>query len=261
MSATIGTVITATEYNESHLLISDILGLGENGWGMPFSASTPASSGNKIYARSWVNLLDDINYANKHIYGTKSTLDYAVTGTTVVSAAYANSLVDLATSLSSEEVRYTCHPSNFVFNPLTNSTTNFSDSVSIRTLPWGANGTTMIEHTMVVSWPNRLSARYYFNEGNYLVYNPFYSGVGLNDLDTEWDRFFTYLGENPWKYTHHQFVNYRTTTTNWTSGTLEIIVSASIATNDKRITVDVQYINNASADLILTPAVSIFNIS
>jgi len=261
MSATVGTLITATEYNESHELASDILGLGENGWGIPITKSNPVSQSRMIYGNSWVYLLDDLNFANKHIYGIDSTLNYVITGTTVVSASYANSIVDLATALSDEEVRYTCHPSNFAFNNVTNTTTQLSDSVSTRTLPWGANGTTMIQHTVVYSWPNRLSARYYFNEGNYIVYNPFYSGLGLNDLDTEWDRFFSYLGENPWKYNHHQFVNYRTTTTNWTSGTLEIIVSASIATDSTSIDINVQYINNASADLILTPAVTVFNIS
>lgn len=261
MSATVGTIITATEYNQSYSLVADVLGLGENGWGIPFTSSNPVSIGNRVYAKSWNDLLADINYANKHIYGTNSSIDYVVTGTTVITAQHANDMLSLITALGDENLRYTCHPSNFVFNPLTNSTTNYSDSVSLRTLPWGANGTTAIEHRMVASWSNRLSARYYFNEGNYLSYSPFYSGIGLNDLDAEWVHFIDYLGPGVWKYDHHHFTNYRTTTTNWTSGTLEIIISASIASDDKSVSVDVKYINNASADLILTPTVSIFNIS
>jgi hypothetical protein len=114
---------------------------------------------------------------------------------------------------------------------------------------------------MVVSWNNRLSARYYFNEGNYLNWNPYYSGTGLNDLDTEWVNFFIWLGPEPWRYDHSLFTEYRSTTTNWNSGTLEIKLVATISSDDKSIEVDVTYINNASADLILTPTVGVYNIT
>ena len=261
MSAQVQTVITATEHNQSYSAALDVLGLGENGWGLPLIASNPRSSPQRIFAADWNNLVRDLNFANKHIYGADSAIAYAVTGTTVISASYVNSILDLATQISDDNVRYTCAASNFVLNPLTSSTTNYSDSVSLRTLPWGGNGVTSIKHTMVVSWPNRLSARYYFNEGNFLKYDPFYSGAGLNDLDTEWAAFINYLGKDSWKYGHTEFTNYRSTTTNWSSGTLEIIVSAYISADDKSIEVDVEYINNASADLILTPTVAIWNIT
>ena len=35
MSAQVQTVITATEHNQSYSAALDVLGLGENGWGLP----------------------------------------------------------------------------------------------------------------------------------------------------------------------------------------------------------------------------------
>ena len=253
------TIITATDYNESHALMLDVMGLGENGWGIPLIASNPTDPGKLVYSGTWNAILDDINLAHKHIRGIATSTSY-VSSSTVITAAYSNQIVSITQNLNDDSVRYTCHPSQFFYNNLTNTTTQWGDSVSLRTLPWGANGVTSITHKMVVSWSNRLSARYYFNEGNYLNWNPYYSGTGLNDLDAEWVNFFTWLGSEPWRYDHSKFVNYRSTTTSWTSGTLRINLVAGISSDDKSINVKVDYINNASANLILTPSVGVYNI-
>lgn len=254
------TLITATDYNASQALIADVLGLGENGWGIPLIQSNPTDAGRRVYAGNWNGLLGDINLVNNHIYGQPSSISY-VTSSTTITAQYSNDILSISDQLSSDLVRYTCDPVNFLYNTLTNTTTQYSDSVSLRTLPWGANGITSITHKMVISWANRLSARYYFNEGNYLIYKPYYSGTtGLNDLDTEWATFIDWVEPQPWIYGHEKFTEYRTTTTNWSSGTLEISLIARLSTDDKSIEVDVTYLNNASADLILSPTVGIYTI-
>jgi len=251
------TLITATDFNVSQSLIADVLGLGENGWGIPLIQSTPTDAGRKIYASSWNSLLADVNLVNKHIYGTPSVISN-VTSSTTVTSQYSNDMLSISSQLSDDLVRYTCNPSQFLYNTLTNTTTQYSDSVSLRTLPWGANGISSITHKMIVSWANRLSARYYFNEGNYLIYKPYYLGTGLNDLDTEWAAFIDWLDYQPWIYSRDTFINYRTTTTNWTSGTLEISLVARTSSDDKSIAVEVTYLNNASADLILSPTVGVY---
>lgn len=260
--ATIGTPIDHNDYNDAQSLLEDVLGIGENGYGLPLLQSTPVEQGQTLSARQWNDLIKDINYAYTHIANTTTSTGYIITGTTAVSADITNALNSTAIWLADSSRRYVCDPSNFLINNVTSNKTFYGDGNSIRTLTWGV-GTSEITHRVVTSFQNRLSARYYFNEGCYLNFLPSYTvGTGLNDIDAEWSTFIDYLRapELEYKYTREQFVNYTSTTTSWNSGTLTVSVTANKSSDEKSIEFTMKYKNNESATLIVSPTVGYWNI-
>lgn len=260
---TSGTLVYHTNTNVAQSIMQDILGLGENGYGLPIINSVPAEESESIRARPLNLLIDDINIVYEHITNVSTATSHAVTGTTVVSASYLNEITSTAEWLNDPIRRYTCHPSQFYFDTSTNTSTFISsDSTSTRTLPWGVDSNE-IKHRLVSSFPDRLAARYYFNLGSYLTFIPFYLGTtGLNDLDAEWADFIDYLNLPEQKYTYRrsEFVNWSSTSTSWTSGTLAVSVIANRAEDETGIEFIVSYKNNASATLIVTPSVATWSI-
>ena len=120
-----------------------------------------------------------------------------------------------------------------------------------------------ITHKVVTTFPNRLAARYYFNLGCYLTFVPYYQGTGLNDLDVEWAEFIDHLRapEQELRYGRNEFINYSSTVTSWSSGTLSVSFAAAKSVNETEIEFTTIYSNNASAALIVSPAVATWSIT
>lgn len=261
MTIFVGTTVAHTDFNIAQTLLDDIMGIGENGYGLPLIQSTPQELYWKIGAYQWNNLISDINYVHQHITNSNTSTGYVITGTDVLSANTINALISTTEWLDDPIRRYTCHPSKFLVNTVTDSTTLYSGGNSVRTLPWGVT-TSEITHRVVTSFQNRLSARYYFNEGCFLNFLPNYSGIGLNDLDTEWANFIDYLRDpaQEYRYDRAQFVTYSSTTTSWNSGTLTVSVTANKSDDEKSIEFIMKYRNNESSTLIVSPNVGVWNI-
>ena len=109
-------------------------------------------------------------------------------------------------------------------------------------------------------------ARYFFNQGSYIEWTNRDLNNGLNDIDAEWALFFDYLLSIPYIYARDQYINYDSTTTSWSSGTLQIEVVANIVGNvgdyeyGREIDFTTYYRNNDSAQLIVSPTVAVWNI-
>ena len=263
MTITAGTTATHLDFNLAQSNMEEILGLGENGYGLALIASVPAEESQTAWAQAWNNLLFDINIVNRRITNTSTNINNLVTGTSLITASPMDAMITTSTWLLDASRRYTCHPNQFYVDPVSNTSTLItSDSTSTRTLPWGANGTNIITHRLIASFPDRLAARYYFNLGSYLTFIPYYEGTGLNDLDAEWADFIDYLRAPNKTYTYRRddFVNWSSTTTNWTSGTLAVSVVANKSTDETRVEFIITYANNATATLIVTPAVATWQI-
>lgn len=262
------TTITSTDYNTAQGLITDVLGIGENGWGIPLTASSPTSYGRVIHAYDYNNLIKDINIAHTHIVNSNTTTAAVVTGTTVVSASVSNELFGIVDWLHDDTRRYTCHPNQYFYLNLAGggSTRNIvpAAGTSTRTLAWGANDTTEINHQVSCTFRNRLAARYYFNQGNYLTWKPYYStSTGLiNDLDAEWANFFDYLSapEREYRYGRTEYL-VGDSTTEYTSGTLYVNVIANRSDDQSKVDFIIEYGNSATPNLLITPAVGTYFIT
>lgn len=266
MTVTALTPITAANYTALHDLMDDILGIGENGWGLPLLASNPTSAGRVARAYEYNNLLIDINLAHRHITNANTTTANVVTGTTVISASYVNELSDTVNWLHDDSRRYTCHPDQFFYVNLAGggSSSNFipKEGTSTRTLAWGANDITQIQHNVTCAFRNGLAARYYFNQGNYLTWTPCYVGNGVNDLDAEWANFIDHLRGTGLEYRYGR-AEYLTgdSTTVYTSGTLYINVLANRSDDQSVVDFTIQYGNNNTPNFLITPAVGSYLIT
>jgi len=132
---------------------------------------------------------------------------------------------------------------------------------SIRTLAWGANDITQISHQITCRFRSRLAARYYFNQGNYLTWKAFYTVGFVNDLDAEWANFIDYLSiSDDYRYGRAEYV-VGDSLTEYSSGTLYINVIANKSDDEARIDFTIQYGNVATPNLLISPAVGIYNIT
>ena len=269
MSVTTTTQISITEFNDLQAKIDDVLGLGENGWGFPITFSRPANPSVPIPAAGYSSLLKDINLIHQHITNTSTTTLSVSTGS-VIYANYFNNLETITDWLRDDSRRYTCHPNMFAFDGTTS--TFYYDSTSTRTLPWGANGTIQIQHKITTSFPSRLIARYYFNSGCYLTFNPYYSTSTLttvntntlNDLDAAWANFiddFYEPGGRRYIYDREKYVTYDSTTTEWTYEDLYISVQADRSVDQASVDFTISYGNRLTPDLLIAPAVGVYTIT
>jgi hypothetical protein len=253
--------VNNNDYNDIQVILDDILGLGENGYGMPQLRSSPLSTGARATANQWNALIGDLNTVRYHITNAGTSTAYFITGTTVVNSATINNLYADAYLLQNSAQRYTCHPSQF-YTTSSNRTIFSKNSLSLRTKYWGTD-TNSISHQVVATFPNPLTARYYFNLGSYLNFVPYVQGAAINDLDGEWLNFVNYLraSGNEYRYTHGEFVNYLSTTTTINSGTLQVKILAEKAIDETSVKFTITYKNNASSTVQLVPSASIYNIT
>lgn len=257
-------------FNYGVQTIENILGVSLSGWGLPLTLSNSISpAANRVGATQWNQLLADVEIVNLHIYNTTTGITPFATGTVIT-----GELLDKIDELDS--LRYTCHPSQFQISTLT-STTNYvsSSSVSIRTTTWGIT-TSSIQHQWIVGFNDYISANYYFNQGNYLTWKPYYlvslstitnTGTSLtsriiNDLDGEWANFIDYINSSTaYHYDRDKFVNYTSTITSWISGTLHIELSATVEEPGNLISFEANYYNDDSANLVISPTVGLYPVS
>jgi hypothetical protein len=253
-----GDLIDHNDYNTTQAILEDIMGIGENGYGLTSILSNPVALNRKINTSSWNVLLADMNAVHQHITGSFTSTQQVTTSTPIMSnmlnAIYYN-------TVALEPNRYHCDPSQFLISDGASSTIFYNNGDSVRSLPWGV-ATSAITHHVVTQFPNRLAARYYFNLGCYLTYTPYYSGTGLNDLDAEWANFIDYLRvAQPYTYDRQKFVSSDSTTTEWSSGTLFVSITADRSDDQASIDFTVIYRNNASPNLLISPAVGIYSIT
>jgi len=255
-----GNIINHNDFNEIQSTLENILGVGQDGYGIPSLKSNPVNYNSKITAFQWNDLLYDVNALHEHITGAFTSTQSVVTGTTVVNHSIVSDIYHVTQSLIPN--RYTAHPSQFLISDGGISTIFYNNGDSLRTLPWGIESN-VIRHKVVTQFPSAIAARYYFNLGCYLTYTPYYEGTGLNDLDTEWANFIDYLRapDLTYIYDRDKFVTYDSITTNWTSGTLHVSIQADRAIDFKSVEFTITYQNDASPNLLISPAVGTYTIT
>jgi hypothetical protein len=251
------TYFETTAYNTSYAIISDILGMGDNGYGLANFSARVVTTSTKIKASSIYSIADDINRASRHIYNTSTLTLTVVTGTTVVNGGVFDAIYDAARAVNDN--RYVCHPDQYYSDAGGNI--RLEGGTSTRVTVWGVNGVYGIEHQVQVTWLTRLLARYFFNLGGVFVWRPYYVPPGLNDIDSQWARFIDDLNAldasgYPYKYTREDYIRYSSTVTTYVNtNTLSISILAERSVAEDQILFTITYANSDNGDLIITPSV------
>ena len=254
-----GDIILKDDYNYIQGIVGEIIGQGENGYGFSFYNSVPIGEGGSIQSSEWRNLATDLNRITRHITNVSDVVVDITTGSIITNTLPNSAAVAADSSLVN---RYTCHPDQYFVDPITSGTVNYLGGTSTRNSVWGVE-VREIYHTSRVSFPNRLTARWFFNVGSYIEVHTFDQDNGLNDIDAEWAVFFDHLkASSPYLYSRDSYVNWESTTTVYNSGTLEISITADIVGNvgdnehGSEIDFTIYYKNNDSATLIVSPTVA-----
>ena len=111
--------VAVADYMDSYTIVNDIIGIGENGYGMPLLVSGPVSNKTRIKVRDWNYLQSDLNSIFIHVTDA-STATTVVTTTTTVSSTLSNAVYAQINEIESQ--RYVCHPNQFFADPVTNET-------------------------------------------------------------------------------------------------------------------------------------------
>jgi hypothetical protein len=231
LPVTSGSFITAADYNDIYALVSEVVGPGDNGYGLNLIYSQPVTDQFSASAQQWENLRNDINTAYIHITNT-STAASVISTVTTITANFINELWSAANFITDN--RYTCHPTQFM-DTVTNTTLYTTGGISERTTStvWGVpSGEETITHEVNVVWASRLTQRYFFNTGSELVWLPYHTGESvtgnsLTNLDTGWANFINYVQSiGGWTYDRDTFEDWTTTATVYNSGTLRISILA-----------------------------------
>lgn len=255
---TSGTNLIKTDFNTAQATLQEILGVGENGYGMTVTFSDPVETTQIATAKQWNRFLNDLNNVHIHVTNTSTNTSYLITGTNIITASTVSNLIASVNYLNDASRRYTCHPSQFLSSNSTS--TFFYDSTSTRTLTWGVDPN-IITHEVVVVFPTRLTARYYFNLGSYLTFVPYYEGDIISDIDGEWANFIDYLRlpANIYKFDRAKYLAGSNITT-YNSGSLTISVLAEISADERTIKFTTSYSNSESSTLYVSPAGSTWTI-
>ena len=240
--ATPGSIVKVSDYMDSWTIINDIIGIGENGYGIPVPWSGPATTKTKIKVRDWNFLQRDLNSIFIHVTNT-GTATTVVTTTTIVNSTLSNRVWDGVNEIVGQ--RYYCHPDQFYADPVTSETWNTTNGTSTRTISWDMDATAEITHKVNAAWTTPLTARYFFNQGGYFIYKPFYANTGTTaTIDTQWVSFIDYVkSTGGFEYTRPYFVNTTTNlvTKSWTSGTLKISLAAERNVANDQVLFTVKY--------------------
>lgn len=258
-----GSFISASDYNQIYSIVSDVIGPGDNGYGLNLFYSQPVSLQYSATVEQWRNLQYDLNTAHIHITNT-GTATALVSSSTTITAAFVNEMWNGANFVYNN--RYVCHPEQYI-DTATNTTLYTVGGVSERTTStvWGEVGNESITHQVNVVWASRLVQRYFFNTGGAFVWIPYHTGESitgnsLNDLDTAWANFINYIQAiGGWNYDKSIYDTWTTTSTIYNSGTLRVSVLAAKET-DRSIRFSFTLTNTDSPGLEIVPTTGYYNI-
>lgn len=276
-----GTVIADLAYNELADIAQEILGVGENGYGLYGIWTTPITASMPIRESSWHNLVKDlVNNCYHHITNintTTNTYSGVLTGLstattdTIIGVPLHNRLKEIADYVLAN--RYTCAEEQYYVDPDTGAKINFTGGVSERTIPWGITPNREITHIARTRWANRLVARYFFNTGGYLTWQPYYNRdegtTELSDGDQEWTDFINVIRAdqlnpaNEIRYDRAAFDAQTPDTTDiiktYTSGSLYVTVSVYKSLGADYVDFTVKFGTTANPQLIVDPVVGYWN--
>ena len=176
--ASVGSNITATDFNGVQSTISTVLGTY---YGQSLASSQVVANTSKITAAQWQTLYTDILTTYNHQNSSNGSLTYPNTGNTITAGVF-NSYKTMAD------------------NCLTNYANFYSgysatSSFSTLSIPggWGNSSTNTAIHTLSVVFANGTQAGYYFNAGGQIRFTASLASNG-SAKDNSWSSMLSHMG-------------------------------------------------------------------
>jgi hypothetical protein len=230
MSAGVGNLIQANDYNTIQSTIAGVLGQNANGYGQTVTSGQVATNG-KITVAQWNALQNDITAVNYHQLNTAplySGQPLTTASTTVKireadRAAYLAVAQALANS-STSTVGSVAYPGSFVVAPTGQNTTPSVSGVpwvSTRSANWGGVSNTYaphgvtpsgqtplvsesneptIQHQIQLQWSTIANAEYFFNAGGSVIVSAGLSPSVTNSKNTTWSTLLSNMGTIRFSY-------------------------------------------------------------
>lgn len=279
--------INTLHYNTLTSIANDILGPGLNGYGSLVADKWEVTTNNLVTLYGWERLLNDLFIISKHITNRGRVLDLisTLTTTTLVSSTITNHIINYTAYL--EANRYHCHPLQYQASLVTGSTIYRGSSeerygplqelpgISTRTSSWGVNPTPSIRHVIEYTFLTGDMARYFFNLGGELVWEPNYQAASINpsELDVEWATVINKIIDiGGFVYARDQFnsgdftFTYDTVSLQVpTTLAVDIVVTKNLGPDARGqignvITMTIEFRNENSPDFVVTPSVGLWEI-
>ena len=262
-----------THYNQIQTLVQDVLGTGEQGYGLTILNSIPRGVNQLIRASDWIALRADLAKIQEHTRGTLLTITTATTVTNIT-ATLTNAYAVLAEGLANTVTnRFNCAENQYYVDATTGATNSFNSGTVTRTLPWGLStdgntAITEIQHKVQFQFVNRLTAVYFFNQGGYLTWKPYHLNNGVSGIDNAWASFINYLNgyltANPLKYNRTVYMAQNPNSTGslvvYTSGTFSMSVAVYKYSNAHTFDFIVKYGDTDSSILTVSPVVGAWKV-
>lgn len=180
--------ITAGTYNNLRDRLNLVLGLGSTGYGQNLSSST-VLSGETFTLAMWNNLRTDMLKARQHQTGLSESSNLTVvTTSTDISQALITQYDSFITLIQTNQ--------RVIAN---NQATVESLASAVRSTAWN----NVLTHTVTVTFPSTLAARYFFNAGGQIRFSASRTGAAATSKDTDWTNILSSMGT--------LYMNYNTT--------------------------------------------------
>ena len=198
--ATSGSKINVTIFNNLVSGINNIVGTGsgQTGYGQTLNANTSTvSTASKITSARWNAVRDDLRRIAEH-QGTLAsvTLPTVATGVKISAATttnYENALVTLSSATNIYKIAAGQY-SDELLVPLADST---------RSTSWNRT----IRHYFTVDFGSADAARYFFNSGGNIRFNPVFTPSGSTAINNDWNTLINGIGEVYFDYTGTYITN------------------------------------------------------
>lgn len=183
--------ITAGTYNNLRDRLNLVLGLGSTGYGQALS-STTVQAGQTFTLAMWNNLRTDMLKARQHQTGVSESgnLNTVTTSSDITSALITQ--YDSFITLTTTNQRVIAN----------NQGTLATLATGVRSLAW--NG--VVTHTVTLTFPSTLAARYFFNAGGQIRFSASRTGTAATTKDTDWTNILSSMGTIAMNYNSTAFI-------------------------------------------------------
>lgn len=227
------TLVLSSDKNTIQSRIREVMGVGEDGYGISALQSRLHSTGTTIRASHFQALYDDLNRIYIHQTGNSLSAANTFSSSTLISAPAVNYLNTISQYVIDPNNRYFVHPSQ---------STASVELIDPRVSTWATN----ITATVLCTWTSELQANYFFNSGGILKVQTNHLDNWASLREREWARLLTEIGTS--SFTHSNWVSGIDTVSTYTANfPYDMFVELRTTVTNKSVQFTVELVNNDAA--------------
>ena len=235
---TTATQVLSVDKNLIQNRIREVMGIGEEGYGISALQSRLHSTGTLVRASHFQALYDDLDRIYQHQTGNNLNAANTFSSATVITTASVNYLNTFSQYVIDPNNRYFVHPSQ---------STASVELIDPRVSIWS----TEISSSILCTWTSVLQANYFFNSGGQLQLQTNHQNNWSTAREKEWARLLTAIGTS--SFTHSNWIAGIDTVSTYTADApynFYVTVNTDVAEKSVQFTVELV---NDTASLIVYP--------